>query len=487
MPVNSTNPDYDAHSAKWMRIRDVLGGVDAVKEKGVTYLPKPNGHSETDYASYVMRSEFYPASTRTIDGLVGAVFRKEPKIEIPEGQDDLIDAMTIKGTDFITLSKKVVREILSMGRYGVLVDVMAGENGKPFAAEYTAESILNWQVSFINREPILSMVVLQENSTKPKVDDPFVTEPVERYRVLQLGFPGELELLNPIYVQQVYEKQEEGGKTTFALIETVIPKRRGEFLETIPFSFFGPLELSPAVEKSPVLDLVDTNISHYRTSAELEEGAYFTGLPMYVIAGHVQGSSSDGVAEFAIGSRQALLLDENGTAEVLTVDGEGMGLLRSLMEDKEKRMAVLGARILEDQKSGVEAAATVSMRHRGENSLLGSISDTAARGLVEVLKTMIWWNGVDDPDVEVELNRDFTSLQLTGAELVQLTAAFQTGSIGPEVFFKALKDGERTPDGWDVDDWLADIEAGADAFSRSLTNETGDDEEEDDEEEDEEQ
>ena len=159
---------------------------------------------------------------------------------------------------------------------------------------------------------------------------------------------------------------------------------------------------------------------------------------------------------------------------MLTVSGDGMGLLKGLMADKEKRMAVLGARILEDQKAGVESALTVAMRHRGENSLLSSLSDTASRGLKSVLEEMTEWNGVDNPDVVVELNRDFTSAQLNGAELVQLTSAFQTGSIGPEVFFKALKDGERIPDGWAMEDWLKDIEEGANAFERGLNNESAD-------------
>ena len=482
MPVNTTNPDYDQHLDKWTRIRDVLDGVDAVKTKGVAYLPKPNGHTDTDYLSYVMRAEFYPASTRTVDGLLGAIFRKEPRIEVPAGSDDLLAKMTTKGTDFVTFSKKIVREVLSLGRYGVLVDVTKEEGGKPFAAEYSAESILNWQIVFRNRQPVLNMVVLLEQAEEPMAEDPYKTEMVERYRVLSLGIPEDSGLTAPIYVQTLFEKQSSGGKETIVKIDQTIPTRRGKPLDRIPFQFFGPLELTPRVEKSPILDLVDTNLSHYRTSAELEEGAYFTGLPMYVVSGLISNSGKDGNAEFAVGSRNALILNENGSADVLTVSGDGMGLLRSLMEDKEQRMAVLGARILEDQKAGVEAAATVSMRHRGENSLLGSIADTTSRGLIEVLETMIWWSGVEKPEVEVELNKDFTSLQLTGAELVQLTTAFQTGSIGPEVFFKALKDGERTPDGWDVADWLADIEAGADAFARSLTNEEpdGDDDEEED-------
>lgn len=475
MPVNSPHPEYTEYESKWTRIRDTIAGSDEVKSKGTEYLPKPTGHDSDDYKGYKKRAEFYPATGRTVDGLLGAVFRKEPNITVPESQEVFIKHLTVKGSDFTTFAKGLVRETLVVGRYGVLVDVANQQDGDednlPFAAGYSAENILNWRVIYRNRKPSLSLVVLREEGISHKDDDPFVTLTAERYRVLRLGvmedgaFDGK-----PVYVQSLYEKTtNEAGVETIALVEQIIPLRRGEPLEEIPFFFFGPTDLAPDVQKPPVLDLVDTNLSHYRTSAELEEGAYFTGLPMYVIAGRVQGEES--TTEFSVGSRKALILDEGGTAMVLTVSGEGMGLLKGLMESKEQRMAVLGARILEDQKSGVEAAATLAMRHRGENSLLGSIADTAGRGLKDVLEKLIWWNGIDEPEVTVELNKDFTSLQLTGAELVQITAAFQTGTIGPEVFFKALKDGERIPDGWKMKDWLEDIESGADAFSKLMNNE----------------
>jgi hypothetical protein len=337
---------------------------------------------------------------------------------------------------------------------------------------------LNWRVAYLDREPVLTLVVLREFKVVPKDDDPFVAELRERYRCLHLGRDDENSFIGrDIYVQTLFEKEKDSkGNETIVQTGQTVPLRRGEPLEKIPFVFFGPTNLSPDVQKPPVLDLVDTNLSHYRTSAELEEGAYYTGLPMYVIAGRVQGE--DAPTEFTVGSRKALVLDEGGNAFVLTVSGEGMGLLKGLMESKEQRMAVLGARILEDQKSGVEAAATMAMRHRGENSLLGSIADTVGRGLKDVLETITWWNGVDEPEVTVELNKDFTSLQLTGAELVQIVSAFQSGTIGPEVFFKALKDGERIPDGWTMKDWLADIDSGADAFTKSMNNEQPPDNEE---------
>jgi len=470
MPVNSPHPDYTNHAKKWQRIRDVLCGTEEVKNRGVAYLPKPNGHDDTDYTGYKMRAEFYPATQRTVDGLAGAVFRKEPRIDVPEQFNDMIAAITAKGTDLTTFAKMVVRETISMGRYGALIDVRDGDN-EPFVAGYDAESILNWRVGFVGRKPVTTLVVLREITAKTKAEDEFTAEKKEQYRVLRLGKVADgVDKGKLIYTQELYELQKgEGGKESIVSIESVTPKRRGENIDHIPFYFFGPTDLSPKIEKSPILDLVDTNLSHYRTSAELEEGAYFTGLPMYVISGRLAGE--DQVGTFSVGSRKALRLDEGGSAEVLTVDGEGMGLLRGLSEAKERRMAVLGARILEDQKSGVEAAATVVMRHRGENSLLSSLADTVGRGLTLVINEMIWWAGTEKAEGEVELNKDYVSAQLSGAELVQLTSAFQTGSIGPEVFFKALKDGERVPDGWTMEDWLKDIEEGADAFERGLSNE----------------
>jgi hypothetical protein len=318
----------------------------------------------------------------------------------------------------------------------------------------------------VGQRPVLSLVVLREPITAVSNDDPYKTEMIERFRVLELMINTETSI--PVYVQKIFEKRKE-DKEPVQIGDDIIPTRRGKTLDTIPFIFFGPIDLSPECEKSPILDLVDTNLSHYRTSAELEEGAYFTGLPMYVISGRLAGGNET-PGKFQVGSRSAIHLEEGGNAQVLTVSGDGMGLLRSLMDDKEQRMAVLGARILEDQKAGVEAADTVKMRHRSENSLLASIADTCSRGLSEAIERMIWWAGTDNPQITFELNRDFVSTKLSPQELVQLVAAYQQGAFGPEVMFQALKDGERVPNEWGKADWLNDIDDGQTALEQSLGN-----------------
>lgn len=464
MPVNSTHPQYDKVQAQWSRVRDVLAGSDAVKSRGTSYLPKPGGMTDLDYEGYSMRAEFYPATGRTVDGLLGGIFRKDPLVTGTEAQIELLAAVTLTGQDMPTFAKTLVREVLSLGRRGVLVDVVDSDS-MPFFASYAAENIINWRVSYINRKPATSLVVLKELRTTQGADE-FATEPSEQYRVLQLVLEENSE--TPHYVQRVFTKTKDAaGKETFLEGPLVVPMRRGEKLTEIPFFFFGPLDLQPAIERSPILDLVDTNLSHFRTSAELEEGAYLTGLPMYVVSGRPQGEE---VTEFVVGSRQALLLEEGGSAEVLTVDGDGMGLLTTLIEGKEKRMAVLGARLLEDQKAGVEAAATVAMRHRGEDSLLSSLAHTCSRGLTAATHKLLWWSGVEEPDVSIELNTDFMSAQMSPDDVVKLTLAYQQGTIGQKVFFNALKAGEYLPNEWTMEDWLEDIAKSSPGLEAGLTN-----------------
>ena len=134
-------------------------------------------------------------------------------------------------------------------------------------------------------------------------------------------------------------------------------------------------------------------------------------------------------------------------------------------------MAVLGARLLEDQKPGVEAAETVSLRHRGENSLLASIADTVGRGLSKALSWRVWWAGGGEGEATVELNTDFLEASLSPDGLLKMVAAWQQGGIGGKVLHHNLRLGERLPEGMTFDDWQDDIEQNGAAVFPSFDEE----------------
>src|SRR5688500_17898120 len=105
MPVNTPHAQYSANFAKWVRCRDAHGGSDDIKAKGTVYLPALEGMGDahgityagdpvdphtgalaiasaakklTSYEAYKQRAMFYPATGRTIMGLVGMLFGKPP-------------------------------------------------------------------------------------------------------------------------------------------------------------------------------------------------------------------------------------------------------------------------------------------------------------------------------------------------------------------------------------------------------------------------
>ena len=133
------------------------------------------------------------------------------------------------------------------------------------------------------------------------------------------------------------------------------------------------------------------------------------------------------------------------------------GHLAEGMKEKENQMAVLGSRMLEQQKAGVEAAATVQLRLSGEGSVLSKISDSVARGMEKVLEHFREWSARSG-DVSVVLNKDFIMAPLDHQEIQALMQAWQSGAISWSSLFWQLQRGERIPPNVTEDEERARIE-----------------------------
>ena len=456
MPLDSTHAEYEAERGRWRRIRDVLAGEDAVKAAGAAYLPRLAGQNASEYDAYKARAEFHEASGRTLDGLTGAIFRKEPMVQIAEAFEDLQADADGRGTPFPAFAKRAVHEVIGLGRYGVLVDVPSA-GGDPFLAGYPAENIVNWRMTVVEGRPALGLVVLRETASVP-AEDGFQSETIERYRVLSLeAETGGVSGAGPAYRVRLFERRrDKRGRGDFVRIADATPTRRGEKLTSIPFVFLGPTDLTADVQRPPLSGLVNVNLSHYRTSADLEHGAHFTALPTIYVAGDVRGSAEES-GELRVGSGVAWQLEMGATAGMLEYRGQGLEALEKRLTRKEAHMAVLGARLLEDQKAGVESAEAIGLRHRGENSLLASIADTVVRGLGRALDWQAWWAGAEPDQTSVDLNKDFTERPLAPQEMVHLVAGWQQRGYGDEVLFHNLKGGERLPAGMTLEAWREDI------------------------------
>jgi len=452
MPVNSTHPQYDQHLTQWQRCRDAVDGSDAIKGRGETYLPRLSEQNDDEYKAYQKRALWYGASARTVQGLTGSIMRKDPSVEVAKALDDHLKDVTLTGISFAAFAKTTLEEVLKTGRYGVLVDMPAAthDTQRPFYAAYTAESIVNWRTVVVNGIHELIFVVLCEHVWEAKAEDPYALECVEQYRVLRIQ--------ETLYEVETYRKSKD-REGEWISQGVLLPTFRGQRLTYIPFRFFGPNTITPDIEKPPILDLVDVNLDHYRLSADRKHGLHFCGLPVYFFSGMPEKTV------IKIGSSQAITAtDPNATGAILEMNGTGLGALGNEMDKDEKLMAVLGARLLEESKSAIEAADTLTIRHSGEQSVLRSVAGSVSTGLSKLLEWAGLWSGVSPEEAKAAtatLNTDFMDAKMTFAELEALVRTWQSSAISYETMYYNMERGEVTRPGIDWKKEKAQIEAEA--------------------------
>ena len=444
--VSATHPDYDKALPKWKRCLDFAAGEDAVHAARTTYLPKLKGEDDEDYSTRLARTPFFNATWRTISGLKGMAFRKAPTVVAPASFQPYRDNIDQAGTSLDLWAQDFFQHILTTGRGAALVDFPSVSNPgsmtraqadaqglRPSIQQYKAESITNWRFTRINNETVLEMITLCESVRVG--DDEFDNKQEKRWRVLDLVVVDDVVM----YRQRLFKREKEqdvqiGGD--------VYPQMNGRPLSRIPVVLFGVDSSRITIDEPPLIDLVNMNWHHYQVSADYEHGCHFSGLP----TPFVWGAQLDENESIYIGSKRAnVFTNPDGHAEYLEVTSD-FGALRKNLDEKKSEMAVLGARMLESQKTAVESAETLKRRGAGEESQLASMADVFSANMTQALRLLALWAGIPG-DVSYQMSSDYGVAGLTAQELTALVSAWQAGAISEQTLFQNLQRGEVVAEG----------------------------------------
>ena len=184
-----------------------------------------------------------------------------------------------------------------------------------------------------------------------------------------------------------------------------------------------------------MIDLVDLNISHYMTTADLESGCHWAGTPQPWIA----GVQLDDNTALSFGQSAWVFPDPSAKAQYLEFGGQGLGALEKRLEIKERQMAALGAKMLSDTVTA-ETATGASLRASGEFSVLNNIAQTISKVLTRSCSFMYAWSGLQP--VNIQLNTDFMPASATPQEIQAWLQAYQAGAISFQSLYGNLKKGE---------------------------------------------
>jgi hypothetical protein len=430
MPIDSKHRLYQDRISDWRLIDDLLQGERAVKASGESYCPKLSGQTTKEYEDYIGRGAFYNAFARTVQGLAGAVTRKEPTVKVDKEIEDFLDDATLTGRKLVECLKAVVQAMIAYAGYGIMVDW--DENAaRPYLAFYRCQDVINWRY---DDEGKLNLLVLSE--TYDKEIDEYSSEAIEQLRVYRMTDGA---ATCELYRRGAREKK-------FQLVEERPLAVLGRALDEIPFVFIGEDIGGIRPGKPPLYDLARLNIKHWQVSVDYYHGLHYCALPTPWAAGWPK------TAELFIGSKKAWVTeDPNASCGFLEFTGQGLGAVEKAIDKIEKQMAVMGARLLEEQKKGVETAESLELRQSGDLATLGSIVTTIEAGMNKALDYLGMWTGKKTGGT-VEMNRDFIAAALSPEQILALLQALQAGYLSQDTFLYNLSAGDILPPGRTIED-----------------------------------
>jgi hypothetical protein len=442
--VSYTRPEVVEEMDRWAKIRDCIAGEKAIKRERLKYLPKPNPEDaspENDkrYDSYVTRAVFYNVTRRTLDGLVGQVFMRDPVINIPEALKILLVDADGAGVSLDQQAKKCLSYVMSYGRSGLLVDYPPTEGPvtkadqeagyvRPTVTLFNPWQILNWRTIVKGARKLLCLLVLRERV--PSCDDGFEVTTEEQFRVLRL--------IDDIYTVELWK---DGDQHPFSI--SIPVDADGKPFDEIPFLFVGSMNNDSELDPPPLFDMAIMNIAHYRNSADYEESSFMVGQPTPWFSGLTQKWVEDVFkGKIMLGSRAAVPLPEGGSAGLLQVSTNTMPF--EAMQHKERQMVALGAKLVE-QKAVQRTLGEAQMEASAETSILSSAAKNVANAYTGALKMSARFNGDPTDSILYSLNTDFPAARMTPEERAQLVAEWQSGAISyPELRNHLRKAGVAT-------------------------------------------
>jgi hypothetical protein len=462
-----TRPDYQDKLPTWQMCRDCYEGGQSVKARNDLYLPLLPGHKDTGdplYRAYIKRAAFYNVMDRTVDALAGLVLRKDATIEAKASTrtviDDLAKRITQKSQSLASFLMQTIQEDLVTGRVGLLLDMPKEDETRktaprPFWQTFRAEQIIGWRTDQdAEGMEVPIWIVVQESIEVVDNDGKVLFR--DRWRELYLGE-------NEQYTIQLWKRQNDEVSSVDLVPDgpAIIPTRRGAALNFIPFIVVGPNGVGFDIQKPPLEDMADINLSLYRTSADIEHARHYVAMPTHVTSGWIQAGGSGPPNPLPVGPGHAWHMPQGADAKLLEFTGAGLEELRLAIEEKKQEMASLGARLLQKNAATPEAAETVRMRQGAEVSALHVISMAVSQAFTTMLRWSIFWMGLtdeaEDETIGYAASTDFVDEQLAAEDINALMLALQAQKISYETWYYNLQRGGLTRPGVSVEEEIETI------------------------------
>ncbi|GAA6162580.1 DUF4055 domain-containing protein [Pelagimonas sp. KU-00592-HH] len=426
--VADKSPKSLSGSPALKKIRDLRGGVDAMRKAGEVYLPKEERESNEDYISRKNRSWLFPALDKAIEDVADRVFAKE----VAFGED--VDAELLSfaenidsdGRKLNNFARDVFEDGVEAGIAFILVDSPQKSSGmtraearkqniRPYMIHVKAEDVLGWKTTVQNNKTVLSMVRIWETVEEDDPNDKFSQISVDQVRVLEL-VDGKVVI--SIYRRGKNAKWEIFGSPIFTDMEEI---------PLVPFytNRTGFFTAKPRYEK-----LADLNIAHWQSASDQRNILHTARVPLLVLFGMK-------AKDVEASPNSAIITERPKTeADVKYVEHAGAAIEAGEkdLEKLEQRMQVLGIELAWKPVANTGATGA-AIDHGKVMTPLAMMANNLKDSLEQALCFMARYKGRDEGG-SVSVNTDFGISLLSQGDLQFLLNAVNTGQISHATFLK---------------------------------------------------
>jgi hypothetical protein len=412
--------------------RALMGGTEAMRKAGKTYLPKFTKESEDAYAVRLAASWLFNGYKKTAADMTGRVFAKSVELagDAPSQVVAWCDNIDLQGRDLSTFARAVFEDAVSgpgvsyimvdapRRQEGVTIAQAQAQNLRPFFTHLEAESVLGWRSATVNNVRTLTQLRLMECVEEPDPADEFGTIEVDQVRVLDL-IEGTVQV-------RLFRKADKDvdkwflfdGPFAIGIDEiTVVPfyANRDEFFTGEPL----------------LADLADINIAHWQSQSDQRNILHFARVPILFGSGFEAGSAIE------IGSQRAVMAPmPDAKLQWVEHSGAAIDAGRQDLKDLEFQMETFGLQLLV-AKPAAQSATGEALDAAKETSTLSMTADALQDALEQALLWACKYAGIAaSPSVLV--NKDFGVHPMASQDILAMLQLVLNGVISQATFIEEM-------------------------------------------------
>lgn len=435
--------------------RDVWGGTRRMREAEKEHLPQFAKEHDDLYAFRVETAVLFNAFRKTIRGLTGMVFRKDPTLseEVSEKEAEQLKNCDMAGRTLAQFSRDLFRDKLKVGHSHIFVDWHGDAGGgrrkvdekeaRPYFTMIMKEQVIRFRTENHDGRIVLTSFAYLSLDTVPV--DEFTDATIERIRQYDLQENKRVlcrSWTRTAYTEDEWDVEEEG----FEL---------GERMDEIPLVTDYAERVGFMISEPPLIDIAFENVRHWQARSDRDNNLHVAQRPIFV----VKGLAADQIGTFVVGPAIGVALpDSEMDAFYRETTGAALSASRDELQDIEARMASQGLALLQRQSRAAETADARRLDKGAQDSELAEMAHGTGDALNEARRLMAKWEG-RELEGSVEMNREFESQKMDSAMVAVLVKAVADRSLSLETMWEALQQGEVLPDSFDPEIERERIEA----------------------------